>query len=270
MHAKEAKTNFSPWTLISVESVGSAAVIRMERPDRLNALSSDLIGELIAAIEGADLDDSVRGIVLCGAGKAFSAGADLNEALSVKDAYGALRYVTRLRKLTAAIEMAAKPVVSAIHGYCYTGGLEVALACDRRVASTDATFSISSARIGSVAGLGGTQRLPRLVGPAIAKDLLMTGRVFDAAEAARLGVVDELVEPDSAIKHACAWVEQVAEAAPLSVWLAKVAVQVGSEVSLDMALQLEGLLTALAFTTADRAEGMNSILEKRKPNFTGK
>jgi enoyl-CoA hydratase/carnithine racemase len=269
VHVEKARED-SLRTLVSVEQVASAAVIRLERADRRNALSTELIAQVVGAIEEANEQEKVRGIVLCGAGKAFSAGADLNEALEVRDAHGALRYLNRLRRLTTAIEHATKPVVAAIHGPCITGGLEMALACDRRIATSDATFSISSARIGSVAGLGGTQRLPRLVGPSIANDLLMTGRIFDAEEALSLGVVDEVVEPGAAVEKACAWVEQIAESAPLSVWLAKIAVQVGSEISLDKALQLEGLLTALAFTTEDRAEGMTAILEKRKPNFNGK
>jgi enoyl-CoA hydratase/carnithine racemase len=266
----EKTTNDSLRTLVSVEQVASTAVIRLEREDRRNALSTELIAQVVGAIEEANEQEQVRGIVLCGAGTAFSAGADLNEALEVRNAHGTLRYLNRLRRLTTAIELTTKPVVAAIHGPCITGGLETALACDRRIASSDATFSISSARIGSVAGLGGTQRLPRLVGPSVANDLLMTGRIFDAEEALRLGVVDEVVESGAAVETACAWVEQVAESAPLSVWLAKMAVQVGSEISLDKALQLEALLTALAFTTDDRAEGMSAILEKRKPKFNGK
>lgn len=255
---------------LSVSRTGSAAVILLQRPDRLNALSNELIGEIVQALDTLDTDDSVRGIVICGSGRAFSAGADLNEALEATDAMAALRYVNRLRRLTTAIEACTKPVVAAIHGACYTGGVELAMACDRRVASQEATFSVSSARIGSVAGLGGTQRLPRLVGPSVAMDILMTGRVFDASEAHRIGLLDECVAQGSHVDAAVAWVESVATSAPMSVWLAKVAVNTGGEMDLPAALQLEGLMTALAFTTHDRHEGMSSILEKRKPNFEGR
>jgi enoyl-CoA hydratase/carnithine racemase len=256
--------------LLTITREGSAAVVELQRPDRLNALSTELIDEVVAALDLLDADDSVRGIVISGAGRAFSAGADLHEALKAQDAPAALRYVNRLRRLTTAIEDNSKPVVAAIHGFCYTGGVELALACDRRIGSEDATFSVSSARIGSVAGLGGTQRLPRVMGASAAKDILMTGRVFDAAEAKSLGVLDELVAAGTAVKAAVGWVEGISGSAPMAVWLAKLAVNKGTEMDLPAALHFEGLLTALAFTTKDRTEGMSSILEKRTPKFEGR
>lgn len=256
------------WLIIT--RTGSAAVIELQRPDRLNALSADVIDDVVAALDHLDVDDEVRGIVISGAGRAFSAGADLHEALEVEGAVAALRYVNRLRRLTTAIEECTKPVVAAIHGPCYTGGVELALACDRRIAAQGSTYSVSSARIGSVAGLGGTQRLPRLVGPSEAKDILMSGRVLDAAEAERLGLVDQLVPDGAHVEAAVEWVESIATSAPMAVWLAKVAVNVGTDLDLPAALRLEGLMTALAFTTEDRREGMSSILEKRRPTFRGR
>jgi enoyl-CoA hydratase/carnithine racemase len=256
------------WLTISRE--GCAAVVELQRPERLNALSTELIDDVVAALDQLDTDDDVRGVVIAGAGRAFSAGADLNEALQANGAPAALRYVTRLRRLTTAIEECSKPVVAAIHGFCYTGGVELALACDRRIGSEDATFSVSSARIGSVAGLGGTQRLPRVVGASIAKDILMTGRVFDAAEAKSVGLLDELVPEGASVNAAVKWVDGISGSAPMAVWLAKLAVNTGGEMDLPAALRFEGLLTALAFTTADRREGMSSILEKRTPKFEGR
>jgi len=256
------------WLAITRE--GCAAVVELQRPERLNALSTELIDDVVAALDQLDTDDDVRGVVIAGAGRAFSAGADLNEALQAKGAPAALRYVNRLRRLTTAIEDCSKPVVAAIHGFCYTGGVELALACDRRIGSEDATFSVSSARIGSVAGLGGTQRLPRVVGASVAKDILMTGRVFDAAEAKSVGLLDELVPEGASVKAAVKWVDGISGSAPMAVWLAKLAVNTGGEMELPAALQFEGLLTALAFTTEDRREGMSSILEKRTPKFEGR
>lgn len=259
-----------PFRLLTTTREGSAAVVELQRPDRLNALSTELIDEIVAALDLIDTDDEVRGVVIAGAGRAFSAGADLNEALQAEGAAAALRYVNRLRRLTVAVEDCSKPVVAAIHGFCYTGGVELALACDRRIGSEDATFSVSSARIGSVAGLGGTQRLPRVVGVSAAKDILMTGRVFDAAEAKALGLLDELVAQGTAVKAAVQWIEVISGSAPMAVWLAKLAVNKGTEMELPAALQFEGLLTTLAFTTKDRSEGMSSILEKRAPKFEGR
>lgn len=256
------------WLTITRE--GSAAVVELQRPDRLNALSTEVIDDIVAALDQVDTDDAVRGVVISGAGRAFSAGADLNEALEAKGAPAALRYVNRLRRLTTAIEECSKPVVAAIHGFCYTGGVELALACDRRIGSVDATFSVSSARIGSVAGLGGTQRLPRVVGASVAKDILMTGRVFEAAEAKEIGLLDQLVPEGSSVAAAVTWVNGISGSAPMAVWLAKLAVNKGTEMELPAALQFEGLLTALAFTTEDRREGMSSILDKRTPKFEGR
>lgn len=255
---------------LSITREGNAAVVEMQRPDRLNALSTEVIDEVVAALDLLDTDADVRGVVISGAGRAFSAGADLNEALEAVGAPAALRYVNRLRRLTNAIEECSKPVVAAIHGFCYTGGVELALACDRRIGSADATFSVSSARIGSVAGLGGTQRLPRVVGASVAKDILMTGRVFDATEAKAIGLLDELVSEGSSVAAAVKWVDGISGSAPMAVWLAKLAVNKGTEMDLPAALQFEGLLTALAFTTEDRREGMSSILDKRTPKFEGR
>lgn len=255
---------------VKVTRHGSAAVVELQRPDRLNALSTALIDDIVAVLDTFDADDDVRGVVIAGAGRAFSAGADLNEALQAEDAPAAIRYLSRLRRLTTAIEDCSKPVVAAIHGYCYTGGVELALACDRRIGSQDATFSVSSARMGSVAGLGGTQRLPRIVGLSVAKDILMTGRVFDAVEAKSIGLLDDLVPEGSSVAAAVKWIDGLSGSAPIAVWLAKLAVNRGSEMELPAALQFEGLLTALAFTTKDRSEGMSSILEKRTPKFEGR
>lgn len=160
--------------------------------------------------------------------------------------------------------------MAAIHGACRTGGVELALACDRRIAGADATFSVTSSRIGSVAGLGGTQRLPRIVGRAAALDILLTGRVLGAERALQIGLVDELVEEGQHVAEAVSWVEECAAGAPVAVWLAKLAVTVGSEASLATALEYERLLTALAFTTEDRKDGMSAVLEKRPPRFVGR
>lgn len=244
-------------------------VLTMHRAERRNALSADLITDMTAALAEADVQPGIRGVVIAGDGPAFSAGADLNETLAVQSVPDTLRYLAGLRRLTVAIESLSKPVVAAIHGPCRTGGVELALACDRRIAGADATFSVTSSRIGSVAGLGGTQRLPRVVGRAAALDILMTGRIFDAVRAKELGLVDELVEEGQHVAAAVAWIEECAAGTPVAVWLAKLAVTVGSEANLATALEYERLLTALAFTTEDRRDGMAAVLEKRPPRFAG-
>jgi enoyl-CoA hydratase/carnithine racemase len=249
---------------------GSALVLILHRAERRNALSTELITEVTRVLADADTDDDVRGVVIAGDGPAFSAGADLNETLALQSVPDTLRYLGSLRRLTTAIESLSKPVVAAIHGACRTGGVELVLACDRRIAGADATFSVTSSRIGSVAGLGGTQRLPRIVGRAAALDLLMTGRILGAQQAREIGLVEELVPEGQHIAAAVAWVEECAVAPPVAVWLAKLAVIVGSEANLATGLEYERLLTALAFTTEDRRDGMAAVLEKRPPRFVGR
>jgi enoyl-CoA hydratase/carnithine racemase len=253
--------------LVAVRREGAALILTLTRAERMNALSQQLRDELIGEISAIEADTEVRGVVITGSGRAFSAGADLNEALDCDNVPTTLRYLMGLKEATDRIESLGKPVVAAIEGYCFTGGVELALACDRRIAGEDAQFSVTSSRIGSVAGLGGTQRLPRVIGASAAKDLLMTGRRIAAQEALQLGLVD-VVTADP-VAAAIQWIGLCAEAAPLSVWLAKVAVNIGTETTLSTALELERLLTALAFTTEDRREGMASVLEHRTARFTG-
>lgn len=257
-------------SFIEVTRHGVAALVTLNRPERLNALGRELVDQLIAALDTLDFDDTVRGVVITGSDRAFCAGGDLKEQAEVDSIANSLRFLARQRRISATIEELSKPVVAAIRGFCYTGGLELALACDRRIAANDAQFSISSARFGSVAGAGGTQRLPRIVGPAIAKDILLTSRVFDGEQAGRWGVVEEVVAAAETVGRAIRWIESVAECSPLAVWLNKIAVNLGPGMDLESSLKLETMMTALCFTTADRREGMSAILAKRPAIFKGK
>jgi len=216
-----------------------------------------------------DLREDVRGIIIAGSEKFFSTGADLNDGIKVKTLPDTLRYQRHQRGLTEAIERASKPVVAAICGYCLTGGFELALACDLRIAGENAQFGITSAKIGSVAGLGGTQRLPRLVGAGRAKELLFTADFIDAREADRIGLVNRVVPVADVLAEAKRMVSRFAERAPLSVWLMKRAVDVGMNADLETALYFEGQCTALTFATADRQEGWSAFLEKRPARFKG-
>jgi enoyl-CoA hydratase/carnithine racemase len=254
---------------INVERKGPAGIITLNRPDKLNALSQELIGEVIAALGELDIDDTVRGIIITGSEKAFSTGADLNDGIKMKTLPDTFRYQQHQRRLTEAVERNSKPVIAAVAGYCLTGGFELALACDIRIAAENAQFGITSSKIGSVAGLGGTQRLPRLIGAGRAKELLFTADFIDAREADRIGLLNRLVPLAELMPEALRLVSRFAERAPLSIWLMKRAVDVGMNVDLESALSFEGHCTALSFTTADRAEGWNSFLQKRPVRFTG-
>lgn len=258
------------YSTLRVRRERAAAVIELHRPERMNALSLELLGELEAELDRADTDASVRVVVLTGSERAFSTGVDLNEVVAATEIGDSLRFLGRLRRANTTIETLSKPVVAAIRGYCLTGGLELALACDLRFAASDARFGVTSAKIGSVAGMGGTQRLPRLIGASRAKDLLLTGRFLEADEALSAGLVDRVVEPERVVDEALEWADACAEQAPLAVWLAKYGVNVGLNVDLTSALDLEALLTTLAFGTEDREEGVRAFLEKRRASFQGR
>jgi enoyl-CoA hydratase/carnithine racemase len=255
---------------IAVEQDGAALVITLARPEKLNALSTMMIDELIAALDAAELDESVRGVIITGQEKAFSTGADMKDSLEVKELPDVLLYSKHQRRLTTTIEALLKPVIAAVNGYCLTGGLELALACDLRIAGAGAQFGVTSSKIGSVAGLGGTQRLPRLVGPARAKELLFTADFIGADEAASIGLVNRVVPAEEVVAESKRLVERFAERAPMSLALMKRAVNVGMNVDLESALYFEGHCTAMTLTTHDRAEGWSSFFEKRPPVFVGR
>jgi len=254
---------------IKIEVDGPAGVIALNRPEKYNALSQQLIGEVVAAIASLDTAPEVRGIIVTGTEKFFSTGADLNDGIKVKTLPDTFRYLHHQRTLTQAIEQASKPVVAAICGYCLTGGFELALACDMRIAGENAQFGVTSAKIGSVAGLGGTQRLPRLIGAGRAKELLFTADFIDAREADRIGLVNKVVPVPEVLAEAKQLVARCAERAPLSIWLMKRAVDIGLNCDLESALYFEQHCTALTFATADRQEGWSAFLEKRPVRFRG-
>lgn len=255
---------------IRITNEGPALVIEMMRPEKLNAISTTMVDELIAVLDDADVDDAIRGVILTGQERAFSTGADMNDSLNVKALPDVLRYSKHQRRLTSTIEALLKPVVAAINGYCLTGGLELAMVCDLRVAGEESQFGITSSKIGSVAGLGGTQRLPRLVGAARAKELLFTSDFIDAAQALEFGIVNRVVPTAAVMPECLALVERFAERAPMSLALMKRAVNVGMNVDLESALYFEGHCTAMTLTTEDRAEGWASFFERRAPVFAGR
>lgn len=256
--------------LASRETIGHAAVIRLEREEKRNALSGALLKQLTALVTEAGEEEGIAGIILTGGPRYFSAGADLAEAVKVTTPAEFEPFARAAAELNSAIERNPRPVLAVIHGPCMTGGLEVALACDERIAAHGATFAMTSARIGSVAGFGGTQRLPRLIGPAAAKRMMFSSRVVDDAEALELGLIDVLAAGDDVLGIALERVESYAVVAPISVSLTKRAVNEGLQLPLASALELELALCARAFATEDKAEGMRAFLEKRVAHFKGR
>lgn len=254
---------------IVVSQSESATVILLNRPARRNAISLLMMSEIIAALDEAVRDPSVRAIVITGGSECFSAGADLTEALQVRSVTAAMAYLKNLRRLNERIETLDKPVIAAIEGFCMTGGLELALACDLRVAGEGASFAITSARIGTVAGAGATQRLPRIVGKANALEMLFAAEPIGSAEAFRIGLINRETERGGALKRALAMAGTYAERAPLSLALLKRAVHRGLQMDIESGLELETFLVASIYTTDDKQEGISAFLEKRKPQFRG-
>ncbi len=255
--------------VIETRREGAALVVTLARPKVRNAISLATMEALHGAIAAATAEDAVRAVIFTGGPDYFSAGADLNDALAIDGARSAVAYFNRWHRLSNAVEVMAIPAIAAIEGFCLTGGLEFALACDLRVAGKGASFAITSARIGTVAGAGGTQRLPRLVGHSKALELLFAAEPIAAAEAHRIGLINRLVETGGALTSALELAELYATRAPLSLAFAKRAVHRGMQMDLTSALEFEAMLAATIYTTDDRREGISAFLEKRVANFTG-
>jgi enoyl-CoA hydratase len=253
---------------IIVETRGRVGIIRLNRPQALNALNATLKTEVLAAAAAFDADADIGCIVITGSDKAFAAGADIKEMAGM--GYAAM--AARAAALTGAFDALArvpKPVVAAITGYALGGGCELALACDWRVVAADAKLGQPEITLGIIPGAGGTQRLSRLVGPAKAKEIIMTGRFVDADEALSIGLVDRVVPAGEVYEAATALVQPFVNGPALALRAAKLAVDGGLEMDLASGLAWESQLFAALFATDDKAEGMAAFIEKRKPNFTG-
>ncbi|OFZ89361.1 MAG: hypothetical protein A3F74_04220 [Betaproteobacteria bacterium RIFCSPLOWO2_12_FULL_62_58] len=258
------------YSTLRTECSGAACIITLNRPEKRNAVSIRMMDEIISAAKQAEGDPSVRAVILTGTDSFFSAGADLNEVLQVKTPVEGLAYFERWHRLNSTLEDLGKPVIAAIEGFCMTGGLELALACDLRVAGEGSKFAITSSKIGTVAGAGGTQRLPRLVGSANALDMLFSADPIDASEAYRIGLINRLVPKGQALAECKRMVRVYEQRAPLSLKLIKRAVHTGVKMDLASALELETSIVTLIYGTEDKQEGVSAFLEKRDPKFQGR
>ncbi len=254
---------------IKTEVDGPAYVITLNRPQRRNAISIQTIDELITAAKQAEDTQGVSGVIITGGEQYFSAGADLNDALAISSSKEAVDYFHRWHRLNATLEGLAKPVIAAVEGYCMTGGCELALACDIRIAAEGSSFGITSSRIGTVPGAGGSQRLPRIIGTAKALELLFSADSVDAQEAHRIGLVNRLVPRGRALAEAKAMIAVYAERAPLSLAWDKRAVYQGMQMGLAAGLEFETFLVSTIYMSNDRKEGISAFLEKRKAAFKG-
>lgn len=253
--------------LLHVE--GSIGTITLNRPKVLNALNAETLIELKQASKEMASNNAVKVIILTGAERAFAAGADIAEMMPMTAIEGQ-RYGQLGQKAFAAFENLHKPVIAAVNGFALGGGCELAMACDIRIASEKAKFGQPEVKLGVTPGFGGTQRLPRLVGRAKAKELIFTGDMIDAAEALRIGLVNAVFPPDALMPEAKKLAEKIAQNGALAVSLAKRAINQGIEVDLKSGCALEAEIFGLCFSTEDQKEGMKAFVEKRPANFKGR
>ncbi len=243
------------------------AVVLLNRPQQLNALSDELMERLVAALQELDADEAVRCIVLGGSERAFAAGADIAE---LADATPISMYKDRRIDRWDTIRNLRTPLVAAVSGYCLGGGCELAMACDLIVASETARFGQPEINLGVLPGAGGTQRLTRAVGKAMAMDMILTGRMITAEEARELGLVARVVVKEAWLREAKRLARKIAAKGPVSVRLAKESIDKAFEAPLSVGLEFERRAFYLARASEDATEGLTAFLEKRKPDFKGR
>jgi enoyl-CoA hydratase len=252
-----------------VERDAAIAVVTINRPKVLNALNNQTLDEMWRLMLDLQRDDAVRTVLVTGAGdKAFVAGADINE-LAVMSPLGGEASSRLGQAALAEIESLGKPVLAAINGFALGGGLELALACHMRFASENAKVGLPEVGLGIIPGYGGTQRLPRLIGLGRALELIVTGRMIDAAEAFRLGLVNAVVPQADLLPHCEKVAGEILAKGPIAVRCAMDAAIRGLETDLGHGLAQESTYFGLLSATGDMREGLKAFLEKRKPNFTG-
>jgi enoyl-CoA hydratase len=242
----------------------------MSRPEALNALNSKVLQELRDVLAQVRSNRSVRVVVISGEGSAFIAGADIKQMKEVAAKPDAIRALTELGQgVMRDIETLPQPVIAAINGLALGAGLELALACDIRIASSEARLGLPEVGIGIMPGLGGTQRTTRLVGRGVASELVLTGDLIGAEEAARVGLVNRVVAPAKLMDTARQLAQRIASRAPVAVAKAKAAILATQQLGLEEGLAFEVDRACEVHATPDRAEGMQALIEKREPAFTG-
>ena len=237
-------------------------LLTINKPASLNALDTAVLGELAAVVEDLRTNESVKVLVLTGEGRAFVAGADISEMVS-KNPIDGLEFGRLGASVFRAIEQLPFPVIAAVNGFALGGGCELAMACDIRLASAKAKFGQPETGLGIIPGFSGTQRLPRLVGPAKAKELIYTGEIIKADEALRIGLVNGVTEPEALIDEALAMAEKIALQPRQAVALAKKAIDAGMQTDIDTAIGIENNLFALCFSTEEQKLRMTAFLNKK-------
>jgi enoyl-CoA hydratase len=259
--------DFKNVLLAKSERIGTLTI---NRPQALNALNKDTLLEIKAAVELVRDDADIDVLIITGAGdKAFVAGADITYMLNIS-AMQAREFGLTGQEAFSLVESIEKPVIAAINGFALGGGCELAMACDFRICSEKSKFGQPEVGLGVTPGFGGTQRLPRIVGTGMAKQLLYTGDVIDANEAFRIGLVNAVVPADTLMEYVNKLAKKIAARGQIAVRLCKVAVNEGMQTDIDRSMTIEADLFGLCFATEDQREGMGAFVEKRKAQFTGK
>jgi enoyl-CoA hydratase len=255
------------------EDRGAVSLLTLNRPGKLNALSSELIAALMAALDSIELDRSIRAVVITGAGRAFSAGADIagfRPHLQAGPAEAVAHFMRPGQAMTRRVESFPKPVIAAVNGLAFGGGCELVEATHIALAAETASFSKAEVNIGIIPTFGGTQRLPRNVGRKPALELILTGRVFGASEAARLGLVNRVVTAPELLAEALAVAEDLTTKPPLTLAAALFAIHRGMDASIDDGLAIEESAFSAIVPTHDADEGVAAFVQKRRPTFLGR
>ena len=259
----------SAFSSLKIDAGESAFVITLDRPQSRNAISVAMMKELVAALRRAGERKTASAVIITGGGEFFSSGRDLKEVSANTDSGSIEAARAAWLTVTESIERCPKPVIAAIEGNCLTGGLELALACDMRVAGEGAGFAITSARLGTLPAFGATQRLPRLIGVANALELLFLAEPIGVDEACRIGLINRKTRRGGALAECRRIAETIAQRAPLSLATMKEAVYAGASMPLAEAIELELAYGARLSGSRDRKEGIAAFAEKRKPRFIG-
>ncbi len=259
------KASLMAFETIIVEIEDHVALIKLNRPDALNALSQQLVNELLEALQSADKNDKVRCVVITGSEKAFAAGADIKEMAEMS--FADVNLSNHFAELGDRIQDIRKPVIAAVSGYALGGGCELAMACDFIIAAENAKFGQPEINLGVIAGIGGSQRLTRAVGKSKSMDMNLTGRFMDAAEAERAGLVSRVVAPKKLMEEAMGAAQKIAEKSLIASQTAKEAVNRSFETTLREGLLFERRAFHSLFATEDQKEGMAAFVEKREPQF---
>lgn len=251
---------------LAVDSESGIATLTLNRPEQLNALSSSLLRELDAAIDRIEHDDAIRGVVVTGAGRAFAAGADIEEIAQLDWASG-LEFARCGQRVFSRLDRLEKPVVAAVNGFALGGGCELAMACHVRIASTKAKLGQPEVKLGIPPGFGGTQRLPRIVGRGVATKLILTGEAISADEALRIGLVSEVVALDELFARARTLLAEILRNGPQALAASLAAIRDGLDTHLDEGLEIEARAFSAACGTEEMREGTAAFLARRPPRF---